>query len=50
MPDTSPGNIGTWVGWQIVKKYVELHPDITPVQLMRTPARQIFDEAKYKPK
>lgn len=50
MPDTSPGNIGTWVGWQIVRKYVELHPDITPVQLMRTPARQIFDEAKYKPK
>ena len=50
MPDTSPGNIGTWVGWQIVKKYVQLHPDVTPLTLMRTPVRKIYEEAKYKPK
>jgi hypothetical protein len=50
MPDASPGNIGTWVGWQIVKKYVQLHGDITPEALMQTPVRRIFEEAKYKPK
>ena len=50
MPDTSPGNIGAWVGWQIVKKYVQAHTDITPEALMRTPVRRIFEEAKYKPK
>jgi len=50
MPDTSPGNIGAWVGWQIVNKYVQLHPDITPVALMRTPALKIYEEAKYKPR
>jgi len=50
MPDVSPGNIGSWVGWQIVKKYSNDHPDITPEQLMKMDARKIFQEAKYKPK
>ncbi len=50
MPEASPGNIGQWVGWRIVQKYVSLHPDITPQQLMQTGNRVIFDEAKYKPK
>lgn len=50
MPDGSPGNIGTWVGWQIVKKYADSHPDLSPEQLMRIPPRKIFEETKYKPK
>ncbi|GGB13968.1 gliding motility lipoprotein GldB [Puia dinghuensis] len=50
MPDASPGNIGAWVGWQIVKKYVAEHGKLTPAQVMATPARTIFEEAKYKPK
>lgn len=50
MPDASPGNIGAWVGWQIVKKYADGHSSISAEELMRTPARQIFEESKYKPK
>jgi hypothetical protein len=50
MPETSPGNIGQWVGWRIVQKYVSRHPDISASQLMKTPAMAIFDETKYKPK
>ena len=50
MPDASPGNIGDWTGWQIVKKYEESHSDITPEQLMRMPVRKIFEDSKYKPK
>jgi hypothetical protein len=50
MPDASPGNIGQWVGWRIVQKWASQHADITPDQLMKTPARTMFDEAKYKPK
>jgi hypothetical protein len=50
MPDVSPGNIGQWVGWQIVKKYVEKNSGITPVELMKTSAKKIFEEAKYKPR
>lgn len=47
--ESSPGNIGQFVGWQIVKKYLEKN-EATPEQLMNTPAKQIFTEAKYKPK
>lgn len=50
MPDAAPGNIGTWVGWRIVNRYAELHPDMPPAQLMHVPVRVIFDETKYKPK
>jgi hypothetical protein len=50
MPEASPGNIGQWVGWRIVQKYASMHPDSSPEELMKTPARSIFDEAKYKPK
>ncbi len=50
MPEASPGNIGQWVGWRIVQKYASLHPDISPLQLMQTPDRTIFDDAKYKPR
>ena len=50
MPDASPGNIGAWVGWQIVKKYAGDHSELTPEQLMRVPVREIFEKSKYKPK
>lgn len=50
MPDASPGNIGAWVGWQIVKKYAAEHSNLTPEQIMRIEARKIFQETKYKPK
>lgn len=47
--DDSPGNIGSFVGWQIVKKYVAKHPEVKLPQLMNTNAETIFQEAKYKP-
>ena len=50
MPDASPGNIGAWVGWQIVKKYAAEHSELTPEQIMRIDARKIFQDTKYKPK
>ncbi len=50
MPESSPGNIGEWVGWQIVKKFAERNQSLTTTQIMDTPARKILTEAKYKPK
>jgi hypothetical protein len=50
MPDASPGNIGQWVGWQIVRKYVSSQGKISPEQLMKTDAKKIFTETRYKPK
>ena len=46
----SPGNIGLFVGWQIVKKWMDDHKKTSPEQLLQTPAKQIFEEAKYKPR
>ena len=47
--EASPGNIGSFAGWQIVKKYMKKNPKITLQQLMATDADVIFQEAKYKP-
>lgn len=48
--ENSPGNIGQWIGWQIVKKFAEKNPDKKPQDIMLTHARAILEEAKYKPK
>ena len=45
----SPGFIGQFVGWQIVKCWMEKHPKATVIDLLQTPEAKIFDEAKYKP-
>jgi hypothetical protein len=50
MPQSSPGNIGQWVGWQIVKKFAAENSSLKPAEIMNTPARKILLEAKYKPK
>ena len=47
--ESSPGNIGSFAGWQIVKKYMGKNPKTTLKQLMATDAETIFAEAKYKP-
>lgn len=48
--ESSPGNIGQWIGWQIIKKFVAKNPDAMPGDIMRTEAKKILEEAKYKPK
>ena len=50
MPVESPGNIGSWVGWQIVRKYMEQKPETTFEQLLLLDPQQILNESKYKPK
>lgn len=49
MPEQSPGNIGAFLGWEIVKAYMKKKPSVTAVQLMRTSNKNIFNEADYKP-
>lgn len=46
----SPGNIGQWIGWQIVKKFADKNSSIPVTDILKTDARKIFEEAKYKPK
>jgi hypothetical protein len=52
LSEESPGNIGTWVGWQIVKAYAAQHPDMTVEQIVndKKEPQQILQESKYKPK
>lgn len=45
----SPGFIGQFVGWQIVKKWMSKNEKVTLKQLMETNPKTIFQEAKYKP-
>jgi hypothetical protein len=46
----SPGNLGQWIGWQIVKKFADKNPDFSLDKIVKTSARTIYNEAKYKPK
>jgi hypothetical protein len=49
-PKESPGNIGQFIGWQIVNSYMKNHSEITLQQLMETKdMMKIFNESKYKP-
>jgi hypothetical protein len=51
MPAESPGNVGSVLGWQIVKAYVATHPQVTMEQLFALPdAQALMQEAKYKPR
>jgi hypothetical protein len=50
-PRESPGKIGVWLGYKIIKKYVEQQPQITLKQLFdNRNAQQILTNSKYKPK
>jgi len=48
-PD-SPGRLGTWIGWQIVRSYMNRNQQITLEELMRTTDFQrILEESGYRP-
>ena len=48
--ELSPGNMGQWIGWQIVKKFESKNPGLKPGEIMASDAKKIIEEAKYKPK
>lgn len=48
--EDSPGNIGQWIGWQIVKKYAAGNSGLKPEEIMNTDPKKILEDAKYKPK
>lgn len=49
MPDTSPGNIGQWVGWRIVQKFAG-NAGLDVPHVLQTDPKKILEAAKYKPK
>ncbi len=45
-----PGRIGRWVGWEILRRYVEKTGADLPALLNETNAQHIFEQARYKPR
>jgi len=47
----APGEIGNWLGWQIVKAYMKRHPETSMEALLKMQdSQKLLEEAKYKPK
>ena len=46
----SPGRIGQWVGWQIVKSYAKRYPEIGLEEILKLSAEELFIKSKYKPR
>lgn len=45
----SPGRVGAWIGWQIVRSYMK-NNEVPIADLLKTDAKEIFVKSKYKPK
>lgn len=45
----SPGQVGAWIGWQIVRSYAK-NNEIPIAELLKVNAKELFEKSKYKPK
>lgn len=46
----SAPKLAVWTGWQIVRQYMDKHPEVTLAQLMADQdAQKILNESKYRP-
>ncbi|MEP1789838.1 gliding motility lipoprotein GldB [Reichenbachiella sp.] len=49
--ENCPGRVGAWIGWQIVRKYMDENPEVSFTDLMaETDAHKIFQRSNYKPR
>ncbi|MEM8520249.1 gliding motility lipoprotein GldB [Flavobacterium sp. PL12] len=45
----SPGRVGAWIGWQIVRSYAK-NNEVPIADLLKLNAKELFEKSKYKPK
>lgn len=45
----SPGRVGAWLGWQIVRSYIK-NNDVSLERVLQLNAKELFEKSKYKPK
>ena len=45
----SPGRTGSWLGWQIVRSFME-NNEVSLNEMLKMDAKEIFEKSKYKPK
>ena len=50
LPRESPSKVGVWLGWQIVRAYMERQDSVDLQKLLDTNAQEILKESKYKPR
>lgn len=52
MPKESPAQVAYWIGWQIVRSYMNEHPELSLEDMMMEPVdgRLFLQQSKYKPK
>jgi hypothetical protein len=50
MPESSPGNLGQWIGWRIIQQYAERNEKLSLQEILAASPRTIFEGSKYRPK
>lgn len=51
MPPEAPGRTANWLGWQVVKRYMQQHPEVTPQELVALrDAQLLLEQSRYKPR
>ena len=45
----SPGRVGTWIGWQIVRSFME-NNEVSLQEMLKMNEKELFEKSKYKPK
>lgn len=49
MPREAPGNVGAWIGWQIVRAYAKKFPDVKFEDLLKVEPQEMLVKSGYKP-
>lgn len=44
----SPGQVGAWIGWQMVRSFAK-NNEVSLTDLLKMNAKEIFEKSKYKP-
>lgn len=50
LPPEAAGNMGSWVGWQIVREFIDEYPGIRYEELMEKDSQEILERSGYKPR
>lgn len=45
----SPGRVGTWIGWQMVRSFMKFN-DVPLEKMLKMNTKELFEKSKYKPK
>ncbi|HEY0091870.1 MAG TPA: gliding motility lipoprotein GldB [Flavobacterium sp.] len=45
----SPGRVGQWIGWQIVRSFME-NNDVSLPEMLKMDPKELFEKSRYKPK